>query len=630
MKKGVWDIQDNILIIRCEGEILIPKADEIYQFVSMGMNNIFGIDLENEPNEIINGLEFSNYPLEPTIDLKLINNQEIYLSVKACLDNAIIMDEDIFGRIIDHIILNGIWYPFIKGSLEELNIFLNSVGILQTGVITLKQYMVIHNNPVINMRGLPPEKILAKEISSSLIPKRVPSFFKGSLYPYQKQGFSWLSYIDQQDMGCILADEMGLGKTIQVIALLANHAGKGKPCMVVSPATLLENWRREIERFANGIRVCIHQGGNRTGFAKDLIVFDVVITSYDLIIRDRYMLKMIDWDIVILDEAQAIKNPGAKRTKAVKAIPRRCSIAMSGTPVQNNLIDLWSISDFALPNILGSLKTFEKEFLMDTDSAKRVEPLISPIMLRRRVDEVAIDLPEKIDIPQSLMMDKKSSEEYEEIRIKTIEEYGNNASFVILQKLRMFCTHPFLLKESDGDLVEESVKYNRLLEILEEIFGNNQKALIFTSWTKMIDILVSDIPLRFGVFSKKIDGRVKIQDRQLIIDEFNSIETPGILVLNPIAGGVGLNITGANHVIHFNLEWNPAVVDQATARAYRKGQTKPVMVHRLFYVNTVEEVINERLELKREIADAAVVGVKGHDEDYQYIINALMRSPKGV
>lgn len=629
MEKGNWDINDDILLLRNENETFIPNASEIYQFIFTGKSTIGGIIPANDPTMINGGINFSKYPLKLIIEISLLKDHKINLCINAEVDKNSIQIEDFFNRIPDHIILNGIWYPFIKGIFSDIKNTLGAIGITKPGVITLKQYLFIRDNHDLYLRDLAPQQLDAKEISKLLVKSRKNVFFTGNLFPYQEQGYNWLAYIDQEDIGCILADEMGLGKTIQVIALLADHAGSEKPCLVIAPATLMENWRREFQKFTSGLRIYLHKGAKRSGLANDLKQYNVIITSYETVIRDRYMLKMIDWDMVILDEAQAIKNPEAKRTKAVKSLPRRSSIAMSGTPVQNNLIDLWSIIDFSLPGLFGSLTAFEKEFTMDTDSAKRIEPLVSPVILRRRIEEVAKELPEKIDIPQPMIMDDKSIQEYEEIRRQTIEDYGNKASFVVLQKLRMYCAHPTLVTGIDQDPVIDSVKYNRLLEILDEIFANNQKVLIFTSWTKMVDILVEDIPKRFGVYANKIDGSIKIIDRQGIVDTFNEMDRPGILVLNPIAGGVGLNITGANHVIHYNLEWNPAVVDQATARSYRKGQIRPVTVHRFYYVDTVEDVINERLDFKREIATKAVIGVKGKDEDIEYIYKALKISPRG-
>jgi SNF2 family DNA or RNA helicase len=247
-------------------------------------------------------------------------------------------------------------------------------------------------------------------------------------------------------------------------------------------------------------------------------------------------------------------------------------------------------------------------------------------MLRRHVVEVAADLPPRIDIPQILSLDSEGAEDYENLRNEINAEYGEAASLVALGKLRMYCTHPFLINPNTGDPVAVSPKYARLIEILEEIFSNRQKSIIFTSYTGMADLLVSDIHSRFGVFTACIDGRTPIKERQNMVDRFSGIFGSAALVLNPRAAGTGLNVTAANHVIHYNLEWNPAIEDQASARAHRKGQALPVTVHRLYYEKTVEDVINTRILRKRDIASAAVVGHSG-DEDAADIFSAIRISP---
>jgi len=266
---------------------------------------------------------------------------------------------------------------------------------------------------------------------------------------------------------------------------------------------------------------------------------------------------------------------------------------------------------------------------MDIDSAAKLEPKIRPLMLRRTLDDVAIDLPDLIDIYQPLTMDYRSSLEYNRVREDIISSYGQNCSLVMLQKLRMYCAHRNLLVDSNRDPAERSPKYNRMLEILDEIILSREKAIIFTSWQKMIDILVHDIKNRFGISTEFIDGRTPVHERQNIIDQFNNNSKAAALILNPVAGGVGLNITGANHVIHYNLEWNPAVVDQATRRSYRLGQKRPVRVYMPYYKDTVEEVINERLEFKRSVAGNVVIGVRGSADDYEDIIRALRKTPQG-
>lgn len=434
--------------------------------------------------------------------------------------------------------------------------------------------------------------------------------------------------INREEIGCILADEMGLGKTIQIICLIANNIEENKrPSLVVAPATLLENWRREFAKFAPSVTTYIHIGSERTGFPSVLNQYDVVITSYSTLIRDMPLISMISWDIVVLDEAQAIKTPETERTKAVKEIERRISIAVTGTPIENRLTDLWSIMDFAIPDLLGERSEFESYFENDVGGAKVLEPLVRPVILRRRINEVAKDLPERIDIPQAISMPLTLAKEYESVRQKIIEKYGTVGNLVSLIKLRQFCTHPTLVSDIKGEPEKINPKYQRLLEILEEIFENGEQVLIFTSFRKMIDLLVEDIKKRFNVWTDWIDGRVTVSKRQPIVDEFNNKNAPAALILNPRAAGTGLNLTGANHVIHYNLEWNPAVEDQASARAHRKGQEKPVTVHKLFFVNTIEEIIVERLDKKREIADTAVTGVKGVDSDYTDIMRALEITP---
>ena len=421
---------------------------------------------------------------------------------------------------------------------------------------------------------------------------------------------------------------MGLGKTIQIIALFASESFEGRvPFVVVAPGTLLENWRREIERFAPSLRTLIHRGAERTGFPDELATNDVVLTSYDALIRDLPLFRRINWNVVVLDEAQAIKNPETRRASAVKMLPRRVGIAVTGTPVENRLRDLWSIADFVVPGFLGTQAAFESAFQDDTRDAEYLEPLVSPILLRRRVTDVAKDLPERIEIPQAIELDPRQAEAYEAIRQATVDEYGGRASLVALLRLRMFCTHPSLVEDTHSDPSLASTKYQRFIEIVDEIFANAEKVVLFTSFNAMSDMIVADISRRFGVYTRNINGGTPMQDRQTIIDKYSNIAGGALLVLNPRAAGTGLNITAANHVIHYTLEWNPAVEDQASARVYRRGQTRTVTVHRLFYANTVEEIVNERLTRKRNLSATAVVGTDGRDEGIEDILLALRKSP---
>lgn len=451
---------------------------------------------------------------------------------------------------------------------------------------------------------------------------------KADLYPYQKDGVHFLNLVAGQGLGCILGDEMGLGKTIQVITLmLAEKAAARGPTLVVSPATLLENWRRELALFAPSLSVKIHTGTDRAGIASRLTGFDVVVTSYDTALRDEALLSSIPWNLLALDEAQNIRNPDARRTLAVKGLPRRISLAITGTPVENRLMDLWSLSDFALPGLLGNRDGFERLFADTEADAAGLAPIVAPILLRRRVRDVAQDLPKRIDVAQPLSMSRAMAEDYERTRLEALTEYEGGGSLVALQRLRMFCTHPALIGGWGGDPADGMPKYQRLLELLEEIFQQGEKCLIFTSYTGMTDIFLADLPKRFpDRFFGFIDGRVPVPERQKTVDEFSATATGGALFLNPKAAGVGLNITAANHVIHYNPEWNPALEDQASARAYRRKQQRPVTVHQMFFVDCVEELVVGRLALKRGLSEHAAIGHEG-DATVSEVMQALRISP---
>jgi SNF2 family DNA or RNA helicase len=339
------------------------------------------------------------------------------------------------------------------------------------------------------------------------------------------------------------------------------------------------------------------------------------------------MLRDIRWDVLVIDEAQGIKNPFSRRSTRLREIPRKCAISVTGTPVENHLMDLWAIMEFSVPLLLGPIDEFEKYYPDTISGAETLEPIITPLILRRRVSEVAKDLPSRIDIPQPLELDVESARIYEELRLSVSKNSGDKLSSLI--KLRMYCTHPWLIEKPTTSVsaVECSVKLQRLMEIIEEIIDTNGKALIFTSYQESVDMISREISNRFGIYTDQIDGRVPIEKRQEIIDKFSQQKNSAVLVLNPKAAGTGLNITAANHVIHFNLEWNPAVEDQASARAHRRGQTKTVTVHRFFYINTVEEIINERMRSKRQLSATAIIGGAGEEADMGDILRALQISP---
>lgn len=529
-----------------------------------------------------------------------------------------------------HLILEGTWYPVAPGDVEAITELLVDTELDPENPhpSTLRQCLSLRRaaasgGPVLD--ELPDSALL------NIAPIReddAPIGVTASLYPYQVDGWRWLQLLMSEDAGGLLADEMGLGKTLQIISVVRDpgSAASGDPTLVVAPGSLLENWVRELSRFAPELRWIKHHGPDRTGSPAGLQgTADVVVTSYETATRDLSLLRMVRWDAVVLDEAQNIRNPATRRAKAVKCLDRRVSFAVTGTPVENRLRDLWSIMDFAMPGYLGKLSTFESRYEDSAEAASALEPLVSPLILRRRVREVAKDLPPRIDIPEVLQLREDEALAYDAVRVATRREYGDKATFVSLTRLRQFCAHPSLIH--DGSEFRHYSKFRRLGVLLGEILGCREKALVFTSFTAMADRVAEMVQHEFGVLSATIDGRRPIPDRQPIIDEFAAYRGPAVLVLNPRAGGTGLNIAAANHVIQYNPEWNPAIEDQAAARAHRLGQERPVTVRRLIVADTVEEVMDERLRRKRAVASSAVVGVRGHEDDYGDIVAALSRSP---
>lgn len=623
-----WMLSDSVLLLHtAEGATVVPSAEQIFAMIFEGRPPA-GWPSPSEIRITDASISFLRYPIDLEIRVETVESNGIptlccrVMAVGSDLDLEI---RDAFDREADHLVAGQRWFPFAPGALDEVRSVLAKAGINQLGNISLRQFL--------ELRRLAVEHRVIHDLSGSIGVGEgecidLPSGFCGKLYPYQLQGLRWLRFIFREGLGGVLADEMGLGKTVQVIALLCDTLSDPKaPSLVISPGTVLENWRRELAKFAPGLKTHIHQGPQRTGFPSDLRRNDVVITSYDTLLRDGPLFRAIKWNVAILDEAQAIKNPQTKRATEIKRLNRRVSIAVTGTPLENRLTDLWSIVDFTLSGFLGPLKTFERTYSDERSAAAEVEPLVSPIILRRRIAQVAQDLPPRIEIPQILSLGPREAAQYEAIRMEAVTRYGPQAGLVALTRLRMYCTHPFLLSQASEDPPEVSEKYRRLLEILEETFASKEKVLLFTSFDGMIDILSADLPRRFSGFFGYIDGRVAIPERQPIVDEFTRMTGPGILLLNPRAAGTGMNITAAVHVIHYNLEWNPAVEDQASARAHRLGQQHPVRIHRLIYAATVEEVIDRRLTHKRQLAQAAVVGTRGEEEDYKYIVDALKTSP---
>jgi len=455
-------------------------------------------------------------------------------------------------------------------------------------------------------------------------PVPAPEGLKATLRPYQERGFHWLTFMRRFGMGAILADDMGLGKTVQVTALLLHEREQGwtdHPTLLICPVSLVGNWRRELARFAPGLKVLIHHGSGRSSnFAQRAMEHDVVITTYTLLARDEATLASVPWAGLVVDEAQNLKNPSAKHAQAVRRLASGYRIALTGTPVENHLGDLWALFHFINPGMLGSQEEFRKSFALpierfrDEEAARRLRELVQPFMLRRlKTDPTIInDLPEKQENPVFVNLSMEQAALYEAVVEDTMNRTlglagiaRHGAVLAGLTRLKQVCNHPSGLLADGGPMEGRSGKLDRLTEMLEEVLAEGDSALIFTQFSQFGSRLQEYLARRFGCNVLFLDGSVPRHERERMVQAFQEGEAP-IFVLSLKAGGVGLNLTRASHVFHFDRWWNPAVEDQATDRAYRIGQTQKVMVHKLVTAGTLEERIDELLTDKRQISGQVV------------------------
>ncbi len=453
---------------------------------------------------------------------------------------------------------------------------------------------------------------------------------KASLRPYQQVGVNWLRLLSQLGLGACLADDMGLGKTMQVISLLLIDKKKqsGKPSLLILPTSLLTNWQAELETFAPSLRCLFvhrsqHNKKTLATMADDPAVLDeidVVLTTYGTLMRQPWLQETI-WRLLILDEAQAIKNPSSRQTKAVKQIKAASRIALTGTPVENRLSDLWSLFDFLNPGLLGSAKRF-KEFAKslserDNDQYAPLRNLVSPYILRRMKTDRSIisDLPEKTELAAYCGLSKVQAAQYQravnELKTALENQEGMKRRGLVLAYLMRFkqiCNHPSQYLGDDEYVPKQSGKFLRLAELCEEIASRQEKLLVFTQFRQMTAPLADFLAAQFGRPGLVLHGGTTVKNRKKMVDEFQNEEGPPFFVLSLKAGGTGLNLTQASHVIHFDRWWNPAVENQATDRAFRIGQKKNVLVHKFVCKGTVEEKIDALIREKMALATDLLEG----------------------
>jgi uncharacterized Zn finger protein/superfamily II DNA or RNA helicase len=457
----------------------------------------------------------------------------------------------------------------------------------------------------------------------------LPTNIKASLRPYQKRGYSWMYRNSKIGFGSVLADDMGLGKTLQVITTILKFKEEGalekEKVLVVAPTGLLSNWESEIKKFAPTLKTKIHHGTQRKLDKEEK--FDVLISSYGIVRSDSQLLKKNKWQTLIIDEAQNIKNSNTNQAKAIKSIPAKNFIAMSGTPVENRLSEMWSIMDFSNRGFLGSLKEFNQQFAIpieqqnDEQAANLLKRTTSPFLMRRLKSDKSIisDLPDKVEMDALATLTKEQASLYEETLqkamkdIEGIVENDAKAMFVkralVLQMmlaLKQICNHPTNYLKNKVLIPELSGKMQLLFDLLDAIVDSGEKVLIFTQYKEMGDLLQQFIRERFSEEPMFYHGGCSIKERNEMVNRFQTISADQIFILSLKAAGTGLNLTAANHVVHYDLWWNPAVEAQATDRAYRIGQTKNVMVHRFITQNTFEEKINEMIQHKKQLADLTV------------------------
>jgi len=455
-----------------------------------------------------------------------------------------------------------------------------------------------------------------------------PANFKGQLRPYQVTGVSWMAFLRQFGLGACLADDMGLGKTIEFIALLlylrVKKLLKG-PSLLICPMSVANNWKMEVERFAPSLKIMVHHGPERNlgnAFEKKAKKHDLVVTTYSLAQRDADALSKIRWEYLALDEAQNIKNPSAKQAQSVRKLDSRYRIALTGTPVENRLSELWSIMEFLNPGYLKSAQDFRSSYAIPIEKfrssahTEKLKRLIQPFVLRRlKTDSTIInDLPEKIETKVFCNLTKEQATLYEAIvkeMLEKIEETEGMARrglvLATLLKLKQVCNHPAQFLQDKSALPERSGKFIRLEEMLEEILAEGDKALIFTQFAEMGKMLKQHIQDTLACETLFLHGGTSRIERDAMIKIFQSDHKgPSLFILSLKAGGLGLNLTAANHVFHFDRWWNPAVENQATDRAFRIGQKKNVQVHKFICLGTMEERIDEMIERKKELADSIV------------------------
>ncbi|MBE9035084.1 DEAD/DEAH box helicase [aff. Roholtiella sp. LEGE 12411] len=514
---------------------------------------------------------------------------------------------------------------FFASRKDQMALSLEDALRLSTG-----DTQVIEKLPVVSFEasGALQELIGALANNQAIAPLPTPSGFQGQLRPYQERGAAWLAFLERWGLGACLADDMGLGKTIQFIAFLLHLKEQGaleKPTLLVCPTSVLGNWEREVKKFAPTLKVLQYHGDKRPkgkAFVEAVQKHDLVITSYSLIYRDIKSLQSLSWQAIVLDEAQNVKNPDAKQSQAVRQLETTFRVALTGTPVENRLQELWSILDFLNPGYLGKRQFFQRRFAMpiekygDTASLSQLRALVQPFILRRLKSdrEIIQDLPDKQEMTVFCGLTAEQAALYQKVVEQSLAEIESAEGLqrrgmilALLIKLKQICNHPAQYLKQATLEQHNSAKLLRLEEMLEEVLAEGDHALIFTQFAEWGKLLKPHLEKKLGREILFLYGSTSKKQREEMIDRFqHDPQGPPIMILSLKAGGVGLNLIRANHVFHFDRWWNPAVENQATDRVFRIGQTRNVQVHKFVCTGTLEEKIHDMIESKKQLAEQVV------------------------
>lgn len=499
---------------------------------------------------------------------------------------------------------------------------LNAAGNLEFSKYEGMHYGELLNDPSLRWKGADELKTLNKQLQafSGIVPAELPQGLQAELREYQQIGYNWLQFLQQYQFNGILADDMGLGKTLQALCVLLAEKEAGRatlPSLIIAPTSLMSNWRREVEKFTPDLKVLTLQGHKRKAKFDQLADYDLVLTTYPLIIRDSEVYEKQAFHYLILDEAQAIKNAKAKSTQQIYALESNHRLCLSGTPIENHLGELWSMFHFLMPGYLGTQERFNRLFRTpiekhgDTTRGEKLRKRIQPFMLRRTKDLVAKELPEKTEMIRSVPLSGKQRDLYETVRLAMdkkvrdeISKKGLARSHIMildaLLKLRQVCCDPQLVKLQKARTVKESAKFELLMSMLPEMVEEGRKILVFSQFTAMLAIIEKAL-IQQKISYTKLTGQTR--KREEAINLFQDGDA-AVFLISLKAGGTGLNLTAADTVIHYDPWWNPAVEQQATDRAYRLGQDKPVFVYKLLTEETVEEKILQLQAKKQALADS--------------------------